>query len=103
MAQLKKTNGDGYLAVIRHLEKQGHKFPKAALARMLGYSRQSVDNWNGIVPESQALKVSILTGIPIETIRPETVKTAIKLKEIADEEAEASRQAREAREETQGR
>ena len=86
MAKLKKTNYDGYLAVIEALEKQGHRYPKAALARMLGYSRQSVDNWNNIVPESQALKVSILTGVPIEVIRPETVAEATaRIKEISNE------------------
>ncbi len=75
-----KTNAEGYLAVISMLEKHGHRFPKAALAKMLGLPRQSVSQWNNIVPESQALKVSILLGIPIESIRPETVVEATRLR-----------------------
>jgi hypothetical protein len=84
MAKSPKTNKDGYKAVIEALRSKGHAFPKSALAKMLGFSRQSVDNWDGVVPESQALRVSILTGVPIESIRPETVAQATaKLKEIS--------------------
>lgn len=88
MTKLKKTNRDGYLAVIAALKSKGHRFPKSALARMLEVARQAVDNWDGVVPESQALRVSILTGVPIEIIRPETVADATaKLKETTDEKA----------------
>ncbi len=75
-----KTNQDGYQAVMEYLEAKGEKHPKAALARLMGVSRQHVHDWKGIVPEGAALRVSILTGIPIETIRPETVAQAIKRK-----------------------
>ena len=88
-----RTNQDAYKAVIANVEARGEKFPMAALAGMLGLPRQSIRQWNGIVPESQALKVSILLGIPIEDIRPETVVEAHKLKKAHDEKAKA-RQAR---------
>jgi DNA-binding transcriptional regulator YdaS (Cro superfamily) len=75
-----KTNHQAYLDLMSLLTSQGERFPKAALARMLGLPRQSVDQWKNIVPESQALKVSILTGIPIQDLRPETIVEAHSLK-----------------------
>jgi hypothetical protein len=88
-----KTNQDAYKAVISNVEARGECFPMAALAKMLDLPRQSIRQWGGTVPESQALKVSILLDIPIEDIRPETVALAHKLRRKADEEAKA-RQAR---------
>lgn len=55
------------------LEKKGHRFPAAALAGLLGYSRQAVAQWNGVIPEMYAYRVSLLSGVPMETILPETI------------------------------
>lgn len=73
MAKLKRTNRDGYKAVMEALTKKGHKFPQASLARMLGGSRQMVGNWGHVVPEAYAFRVSLLSGVPIETILPELI------------------------------
>lgn len=78
-----RTNEDGYNAVMDALRRMGHKAPQTALAKMLGFAgRQAVNNWRVAkeVPESQALRVSILTGVPIEQIRPETVAEALQLR-----------------------
>lgn len=75
-----KTNKDGYQAVIAALEKQGHKSPQSALARILGFrGRQAVNNWKGEVPPAHAFKVSLITGVPIDHILPETVIEVQKL------------------------
>lgn len=68
------TNKDGYQAVMEALRAKGHKFPKAALAKMLGFVRQAVDNWGGEVPPAHAFRVSLLSGVPIEQILPETIE-----------------------------
>jgi hypothetical protein len=81
-----KTNHQAYLDLMSLLKSQGERFPQAALAKMLDLPRQSVTQWKKIIPESQALKVSILTGIPIEDLRPETVIKAYRLKRKRDYE-----------------
>lgn len=86
-----KTNKDGYLAVMDALRKKGYKSSQSVLARLLGYKdRRGVNNWQGEVPEAQALRVSIIIGVPIESIRPETVAEATaRLKEIANAQAKS--------------
>ena len=93
-----RTNQDAYKAVIANVEARGEKFPMAALAKMLKLPRQSIRQWDGVVPESQALKVSILLDIPIEDIRPETVVLAHKLRK----EHDAKAQSRQTRQGTEG-
>lgn len=84
MAKTPKTNAEGYAAVIAALEKRGHKHPVAFIARMLGFGRQAVHKWDGVVPEAHALKVSVISGVPVESILPETVvHIQEKLKETA--------------------
>lgn len=69
-----QTNKDGFLRVLEVMS-------KSKLASLLGISRQAIGNWGGEVPESQAVKVSILTSVPIEEIIPETVAKMKKIKE----------------------
>lgn len=79
------------MAVMEALELQGYKSPQSDLARLLGFAgRQAVNNWGGRVPTMHAFMVSRLTGVPMETILPETVKEA---ERILDEEA-TNRQSR---------
>lgn len=73
MAKLKRTNRDGYKAVMEALANKGHKFPQASLGRLLGLTRQGIEAWDHIIPEAYAFRVSILTGVAMETILPETL------------------------------
>ena len=73
MVKAKRTNRDGYKTVMEALMKKGHKFPQAALGRMLGVSRQLINAWHGEIPECYVFRVSLLSGIAIETILPETI------------------------------
>lgn len=68
-----KTNVQGYKAVMLALEKKGYKFPQASLGRLLGGTRQMVGNWQGVIPDAYAFRVSLLSGVPIEDILPETI------------------------------
>ena len=44
----RKTNKDGYVAVMKALEAKGYTPPQTDLARMLGFAgRQAVNNWGG--------------------------------------------------------
>jgi hypothetical protein len=74
MVKAKKTNRDGYKAVMAALEKQGHKFPQAALGRMLGLTRQAIGQWHHEIPESYAFRVSLLAGVAIEVMLPEIME-----------------------------
>lgn len=63
MSETDKSGMDRVLAVI----------PKTKLAAKLGISRQAVTNWGQRIPEAYALRVSVITGIPIEKILPATI------------------------------
>lgn len=63
------TNAGGFQRVLR-------KLTKADLARVLGISRQNVHKWGDEVPEQYAVRVSAITGIPVEKILPQTWKAA---------------------------
>lgn len=63
MASSDKAGFDRVLAVIT----------KIKLAERLGISRQAVTNWGDRIPEAYALRVSVITGIPVEEILPATV------------------------------
>lgn len=81
MAKRTLTNRDGYQAVLKALEAKGYKSPQSALASLLGFAgRQGVHNWGGKVPPMHAYKVSLLTGVPMEVINPETVAEVEKMK-----------------------
>ena len=77
-----KTNKDGYEAVMAALKAQGHKSPVSALAKMLTFRRQTVHQWGGVIPEIYAFRVSLLSGVPMDVILPETV-AAVKSAEPA--------------------
>ncbi len=71
-----QTNKEGFLRVLEVMS-------KSKLASHLEISRQAIGNWGDEVPESYALKVSILTSIPIDEIVPETVAKMKKIKETS--------------------
>lgn len=58
-------------AAYQRLIKQIHP---SLLARHLEITRQSVHDWDGVVPERFVLRVSVLSGISTEDLRPELVK-----------------------------
>jgi len=61
------TNREAYDAVMA-------KYTPSELARLLGLTRQAVNNWGRVIPERYVLQVSIVTGIPAEDILPELAR-----------------------------
>lgn len=66
MAKL-ATNQDGFKLVLQ-------KITKAELARCLGLPAQSITQWKDQVPPARVMAVSIITGIPCETILPDDAR-----------------------------
>lgn len=40
------------------------------LGARLGMTRQAITNWRGVVPEKCVLRVSIVLGVPADSLRP---------------------------------
>jgi hypothetical protein len=68
-----QTNADGFRLVLS-------KVTKAELARNLGLTRQAINKWGDEVPERFAVQIAGMTGIPAESILPETYRQASKLR-----------------------
>lgn len=47
---------------------------KAAVARRLGLTLQSVAKWDKRIPARHAREVAIMAGLPLEIVRPDMVR-----------------------------